>query len=416
MRPIVFVLLFGAIGVFAPQRAAAQTAPPASSSYAGKRLAIRVAQDCPSDPDPLGIVSDNLYSDCDQDELDQLRGWLAAEITAKNIFAGVVDTDADLTLTVTLTKDQEIGSDTIFGDLANEDQYEAQADYRLTEAAGTVLLSGSVDSRAKDYADSDIEGVHKDLMAKVAEAVVTGAPAGISPAAPPKLSPWQQQAQAAGDAGYFDLIASAYRALPTKPPLPDEARTYKLQAEAAVKSGDIKAGALAYLAALRIALWWPEGHREYALLAAKLNRPAVAASEMQDYLRLAPDAPDAAQARAEIEEWSRLAPPLPPPPASLPMSPEGSSRLGILIADTPGIVASAMGKPDLEGALVTVVMTGSPAESGGVAKGDVVVGYDGKPVAGAMDLAADIKDGTPGAKISLEVLRGQKQLTLAVQF
>jgi PDZ domain len=163
-----------------PSPAYAQSAPPASSSFAGKRLAIRIVQNCPSDPDPLGLVSDNLYSDCDQDELDQLRGWLTSEITAKNIFAGVVDADADLTLTVTLTKDQEIGSDTIFGDLANEDQYEAQADYRLTDAAGAVLLGGTVDSRAKDYADSDIENVHRDLVAKVAEALVSGAPIATS--------------------------------------------------------------------------------------------------------------------------------------------------------------------------------------------------------------------------------------------
>jgi len=444
LRSIALVMVIASFGVCEADIAFAQNASSAGPSateavsplsiFSGKRLVIHLLANCPADPDPLGILDlapgftqDQIYSKCDQNELDQLRGWLAADITAKNIFAGIVGTGGELTLTVTLTRDQEIGKDSAFSDLANADRYISQANYRLTDAAGTVLLSGTAASHAKDYGDSDIENVHKELVAKIADTIASGAPGG-SPntsaqtagggnyqSAPSAESLWQQQAQRASNGAYFDLMARAYRSLPIKPPLPDEVRAYKLQAESALKSGDRKAAALAYLSALKIVQWWPEGSREYALLAAQLNRPEIAVGAMRNYLELAPDALDATQMQANIAKWSLLAPPPPFPPTTVPMPPDGKSRLGIVVRDTPGIIASAMNKPDLKGALVTIVMTGSPSEKSGLAQGDVIVGFDGNPVAGALDLQSDVKDSAPGAKASLAVLRGQRQLTLTVQ-
>ncbi|MDA8093523.1 MAG: hypothetical protein M0T84_06340 [Betaproteobacteria bacterium] len=69
-------------GVSAPDAAGAP-------ALAGKRIAIRIAQACPSDPDPLGLVDDSMYSDCDQDELDKLRGLLADDIEAKGVFGSI---------------------------------------------------------------------------------------------------------------------------------------------------------------------------------------------------------------------------------------------------------------------------------------------------------------------------------------
>jgi serine protease Do len=74
-----------------------------------------------------------------------------------------------------------------------------------------------------------------------------------------------------------------------------------------------------------------------------------------------------------------------------------------------------MHRPDLEGALVTLVLTGSPAEQSGVAKGDVIVGYDAKPVASATDLRTFVKGAPAGAKASLQIVRGQGEITLVVQ-
>jgi PDZ domain len=444
LRSIALVMVTVSFGVCEADIAFAQNASTAGHSataavsplsmFVDKRLVIHLLANCPSDPDPLGILDllpgftqDQVYSDCDQNELDQLRGWLAADITEKKVFAGIVGTGGELTLTVTLTRDQEIGKDSVFSDLANADRYISQASYRLTDAAGAVLLSGTAASRAKDYGNSDIENVHKELVAKIADAIVSGAPSGSqntsaqaagqdnSQSAPSAESLWQQDAQWASNGAYFNLIARAYRSLPVKPPLPDKARAYQLKAESALKSGNRKAAALAYLSALKIVQWWPEGSREYALLAAQLNRPDVAVGAMRNYLELAPDALDATQMQANIAKWSLLAPPPPFPPTTVPMPPDGKSRLGVMVMDTPDIIASAMNKTGLKGALVTIVMTGSPAEKSGLAQGDIVVGFDRNPVTGALDLANDIKGSPPGAKASLAVLRGQQQLTLTVQ-
>ena len=75
-----------------------------------------------------------------------------------------------------------------------------------------------------------------------------------------------------------------------------------------------------------------------------------------------------------------------------------------------------MNRPDLEGALVVFVMSGSPAERAGLAQGDVVVAYNGHPVNGGAGLRVFIKGEVPGATAQLSVLRGQQQLSLTIHY
>ena len=149
-----------------PAGSAAQTAPsvssaaasqapvqstPATSSqanapthYAGKRLAIRMAQNCSSDPDPLGIVSSDLYSRCAESTLSRLQRRIAAALAAKGIFGSVGNASPSLTLTVTLTQMQATqGVVGMFIDLVPY-TLEFTATYQITNASGQVVASGKV--------------------------------------------------------------------------------------------------------------------------------------------------------------------------------------------------------------------------------------------------------------------------------
>jgi len=382
-------------------------ASPDPTVYAGKRLAISVVERCASKPSVATFLLDTDEDDCGPNTLAAIRAKIVSDFAGRGVFASVGDGNGDLVLTVTLTK-KKVDSSGPFGDFTAK--YRMAADYALTNSTGVSLASGAVslDAGATD-SDASLEQHFADKLA----ATVLGQ--GATGAASPQLSPLEQQTNAAANAALLDLVAKAYRSLATKPPLPDDARAEKLKAEAALQSGDTAAAGHAYMAALNAAFWWPEGHRELALLLAKLNKPADAIVDMNDYLELAPDAPDAAQMREKIADWSRLAPPPPPPPAAITMLP-GTRGLGTIIIDTPSIIAQAMNRPDLEGALVVFVMSGSPAERAGLAQGDVVVAYNGHPVNGGAGLRVFIKGEVPGATAQLSVLRGQQQLSLTIHY
>jgi S1-C subfamily serine protease len=66
------------------------------------------------------------------------------------------------------------------------------------------------------------------------------------------------------------------------------------------------------------------------------------------------------------------------------------------------------------GVLVLTVEGGSPAEKTGLSRGDVIVGFDGAPVAGIDDLHRLLTSDRVGTRVLLEVLRGTEKITLAV--
>lgn len=98
-----------------------------------------------------------------------------------------------------------------------------------------------------------------------------------------------------------------YIGMPVKPPLPEEARRYRVQAEHAVERKAFAEAADRYRDALRVASWWPEGHFNRALILAELGQHALAIREMKRYLLLAPDAADARAAQDQIYKWEGLA-------------------------------------------------------------------------------------------------------------
>jgi serine protease Do len=79
-------------------------------------------------------------------------------------------------------------------------------------------------------------------------------------------------------------------------------------------------------------------------------------------------------------------------------------RLGVEIREVSKEVAEAMGiKP--QGALVTRVEAGTPAEKSGVLGGDIITKFDGKPIEKSLDLPRAVGDTRPGTKSTLTVLR-----------
>jgi len=103
----------------------------------------------------------------------------------------------------------------------------------------------------------------------------------------------------------FEATARRYRDASPKPELSEEARKYKVQAEAAIQDKDFSAAAALFRKALAIAPWWPEGRFNLALLLGETGDRAAAIQEMKRYLMLVPNAADAREAQDKIYAWER---------------------------------------------------------------------------------------------------------------
>jgi Tetratricopeptide repeat len=101
----------------------------------------------------------------------------------------------------------------------------------------------------------------------------------------------------------FHEKAADWRALATKPPLPDNVRLQRLLAEDALKNHQPGEALHYYEAGLKLYPAWPQGWFNAALISAQLGSYADAAEDMQAYLELVPDAKDAQSARDQIAIW-----------------------------------------------------------------------------------------------------------------
>jgi serine protease DegQ len=90
-------------------------------------------------------------------------------------------------------------------------------------------------------------------------------------------------------------------------------------------------------------------------------------------------------------------------------------RLGVLIQDLTPELAEALNLAISEGAVVTGVEAGSPAEEAGVATGDVMVAIDGTEVTGSADLRNRIGLVRVGGKVTATVLRNGKRKDFEVR-
>ena len=79
-------------------------------------------------------------------------------------------------------------------------------------------------------------------------------------------------------------------------------------------------------------------------------------------------------------------------------------RLGVEIREVSKEVAEAMGIK-AQGALVSRVEPGTPAEKAGIVGGDIIVKFDGKPIEKSVDLPRAVGDTKPGTRSIITVLR-----------
>jgi serine protease Do len=89
-------------------------------------------------------------------------------------------------------------------------------------------------------------------------------------------------------------------------------------------------------------------------------------------------------------------------------------RIGVGIQEMNAQLAQSFGLERPQGALVSQVEPGGPAEKAGLKPGDVILSYNGKALQGSNDLPPLVASTKPGSKATLEVLRNGKRDQIAV--
>lgn len=117
---------------------------------------------------------------------------------------------------------------------------------------------------------------------------------------------YRSGADVAADAAAFARFqqeARAWRALSSRPPLPEEVRRLRMLAEDAFRGKDLEGAVELYEQGLLLQPLWPEGQFNAALLYGELGVYGQAVIRMKRYLELSPDAPDAQAARDQLTIW-----------------------------------------------------------------------------------------------------------------
>jgi len=101
----------------------------------------------------------------------------------------------------------------------------------------------------------------------------------------------------------FKDVVTEYRKLGPKPRVPEEIRKYQVQAEFMISQKRYGDAIRIYTEGLKAAPWWPDGRFNRALLFAETKRYRDAILDMNRFLMLEPDSPDARSARDRIYQW-----------------------------------------------------------------------------------------------------------------
>jgi serine protease Do len=84
-------------------------------------------------------------------------------------------------------------------------------------------------------------------------------------------------------------------------------------------------------------------------------------------------------------------------------------QLGVTVQGMTSDLAAGLGLDRTSGALVSDVTEGSAADKAGLKRGDVILSYQGRPVADTNTLRNEIAATKPGSSVTLEVLRDGKK-------
>lgn len=89
-------------------------------------------------------------------------------------------------------------------------------------------------------------------------------------------------------------------------------------------------------------------------------------------------------------------------------------RIGVTISEVQEDVAEAIGLKNAEGALVSNVEQGSPAQKAGIRPGDVIIKFDGKDIKKWSDLPRMVGQTRPSTESTIEVWRRGKAVELKI--
>ena len=87
------------------------------------------------------------------------------------------------------------------------------------------------------------------------------------------------------------------------------------------------------------------------------------------------------------------------------------AKLGVTVQGLSADMASNLGLPSAQGALVSNVEEGSPASRAGIQQGDVITQYNGKPVVDSNQLRNEVSSTAPGSTITLQYSRDGRSET-----
>jgi serine protease Do len=90
-------------------------------------------------------------------------------------------------------------------------------------------------------------------------------------------------------------------------------------------------------------------------------------------------------------------------------------RIGVQIGPVSDEVGKAIGLSKAEGAMVSNVEQGGPADESGIRSGDVITKFDGKKITHMTDLPRIVGSTKPGKRVPMEVWRKGKTVTLQVK-
>jgi len=88
--------------------------------------------------------------------------------------------------------------------------------------------------------------------------------------------------------------------------------------------------------------------------------------------------------------------------------------LGVMIQEVTPELADAFGIEKAEGALVSKVFKGSPAEAAGFERGDVIVEFNGKKIKNINELRNTVAATAPGTEVKVKVIHEGKKITRKV--
>jgi serine protease Do len=101
-------------------------------------------------------------------------------------------------------------------------------------------------------------------------------------------------------------------------------------------------------------------------------------------------------------------------PLPAPGDTHSAAYMGVMVDNVSPELASSLHLKDGNGAVITGVDQDGPACRAGLKKGDIVVGFKGKPVEGAEQLADLIHSNTPGATVSMTIVRDGQNKEVSV--